>query len=392
MSPRPTRQNARARGGAGDSRKPPRARQHAAPEVRPRANPAETEARPRANPAELASLDPAMKGLWAAAAPMAETPRRGEIMQSMIGQSPAMQRIFRLVQKIAPTESPVLITGESGTGKEMIATALHLQSRRAHRPFVAVNSSAIPEGLFESELFGHVRGAFTGATNDHLGLMQQADGGTIFLDEVAEMPPPVQVKILRSLQSGEIRRVGGRELTRVDVRVIAATNRDVERALADGSFRDDLYYRLNVFHIELPPLRERREDIPLLANYFREKYSRILGKRVDRFSDRAQLCLMRYDYPGNVRELENAIERAVTLSEHGEVSHLDLPPSVRQGSPRLLETGRAFPYSESMTLSQLEAEHIRRVLARLAGNTTKAAKSLGISRSTLWRKMREYQL
>lgn len=333
-----------------------------------------------------------MKGLWEAPAPMAEEPRRGEIMQSMIGQSPAMQRIFRLVQKIAPTESPVLITGESGTGKEMIAAALHLQSRRAHRPFVAVNSSAIPEGLFESELFGHVRGAFTGATTDHMGLMQQADGGTIFFDEVAEMPLAVQVKILRALQSGEIRRVGGRDSTRADVRVIAATNRDVKRALADGSLRDDLYYRLNVFHIELPPLRERREDIPLLANYFREKYSRILGKRVDRFSERAQLCLMRYDYPGNVRELENAIERSVTLAEHGEISHLELPPSVRQGSPPLLDTGRAFPYTEAMTLAQLEAEHIRRVLTHVAGNTTKAARSLGISRSTLWRKMREYRL
>jgi DNA-binding NtrC family response regulator len=312
-------------------------------------------------------------------------------MQSMIGQSPAMQRIFRLVAKVAPTESPVLITGESGTGKEMIAASLHLQSRRAHRPFVAVNSSAIPESLFESELFGHVRGAFTGATTDHMGLMQQADGGTIFLDEVAEMPPSVQVKILRALQSGEIRRVGGRETSRVDVRVIAATNRDVEQALANGTFRDDLYYRLNVFHIELPPLRARREDIPLLANYFREKYARILGKRVDRFTERAQLCLMRYHYPGNVRELENAVERAVTLAEHGEIGHLDLPPNIREGAPPLLQTGSAFPYSEGMTLAQLEAEHIRRVLRQVGGNTTKAAKSLGISRSTLWRKMREFR-
>jgi DNA-binding NtrC family response regulator len=222
--------------------------------------------------------------------------------------------------------------------------------------------------------------------------MQHADRGTIIFDEVAEMPPSVQVKLLRALQSGEIRPVGARESRRVDIRVIAATNRDVKRALAEGNFREDLYYRLNVFHIELPPLRERREDIPLLANYFREKYSRALGKRVKRFSERAQLLLMRHDYPGNVRELENAIERAVTLAEHGEITHLDLPPAMREPRVPLLERGSTFPYSETMTLAQLEAEHIRRVLVHTAGNTTKAAKILGISRSTLWRKMREYEL
>jgi len=310
----------------------------------------------------------------------------------MIGQSPAMHRIFRLIAKIAPTESPVLITGESGTGKELIASAIHLQSRRSHRPFVAVNSSAIPESLFESEIFGHVRGAFTGASSDRIGLMQHADGGTIFFDEVAEMPLSVQVKLLRALQSGEIRRVGAKESVRVDIRVIAATNRDVKRALAEGTFRDDLYYRLNVFHIELPPLRERREDIPLLANYFREKFAHELKKPVTGFSEDARTYLMRHDYPGNVRELENAIERAVTLAEGHEVTAADLPPSVRESRIPLLGRGAAFPYSEGLTLAQLEAEHIRRVLVHTAGNTTKAAKSLGISRSTLWRKMREYGL
>lgn len=344
----------------------------------------------RTRPAELESQDPAMRGQWEAAPPLTREPGGGAITQNMIGQSPAMQRIFRLIAKVAPTESPVLITGESGTGKEMIAASIHLQSRRAHRPFVAVNSSAIPESLFESELFGHVRGAFTGATADRMGLMQHADGGTIFFDEVAEMPPSVQVKLLRALQNGEVRRVGAKESSRVDVRVLAGTNRDVKRALHEGTFREDLYYRLNVFHIELPPLRERREDIPLLANYFREKFSRELSKRVSRFTERAQLYLMRYDYPGNVRELENAIERAVTLAEHGEISHLDLPPALREPRTPLLERGSAFPYSESMTLAELEAEHIRRVLLHAAGNTTKAARTLGISRSTLWRKMREY--
>jgi len=310
----------------------------------------------------------------------------------MIGQSPAMQRIFRLVAKIAPTESPVLITGESGTGKELIASAIHLQSRRSHRPFVAVNSSAIPESLFESEIFGHVRGAFTGAGADRIGLMEHADRGTIFFDEVAEMPLSVQVKLLRALQNGEIRRVGAKESIRVDIRVIAATNKDVKRALAEGAFREDLYYRLNVFHIELPPLRDRPEDIPLLANFFREKFSRQLGRRVTRFSEEAQVILMRHDYPGNVRELENAVERAVTLAEGSEVTPADLPPALREQRTPLLGRGSAFPYSEGLTLAQLEAEHIRRVLSHTAGNTTKAAKSLGISRSTLWRKMREYGL
>jgi len=310
----------------------------------------------------------------------------------MIGQSAAMQRIFRLVSKIAPTESPVLITGESGTGKELIAHAIHLQSRRSHRPFVAVNSSAIPEGLFESEIFGHEKGAFTGADRMHVGMMQQADGGTVFFDEVADMPYLFQVKLLRALQSGEIRRVGAKESIRVDVRVIAATNRDVKRALADGVLREDLYYRLNVFHIELPPLRERREDVPLLANWFREKFARQYGKKVTGFSEDAQTYLMRYEYPGNVRELENIVERATVLTDGPEITAADLPPHVREPGLPLLGKGAAFPYSEGLTLAQLEAEHIRRVLVHTAGNTTKAAKSLGISRSTLWRKMKEYGL
>jgi DNA-binding NtrC family response regulator len=341
--------------------------------------------------AELASLDPGARGLWEARDRIAEeAPRRGGITQRMIGVSPRMQRVFRLISKVAPTESTVLITGESGTGKEMVATAIHLQSPRAHLPFVTVNCAAIPETLFESELFGHVRGAFTGAVADKAGLLKQADGGTIFLDEVAEMPVSVQPKLLRALQSGEIRRVGDAGSTRVDVRVVAATNRNVARALEQGRLREDLYYRLSVFHIELPPLRERREDIPLLANFFRDRFARRLGKRVERFDERAQAYLVQYDYPGNVRELENAIERAVTLAEDGVIAASDLPPSFREPSVRLLHEGEAFPYTETLSLAQLEAEHIRRALAHFAGNTTKTARSLGISRSTLWRKMRRY--
>jgi len=339
---------------------------------------------------ELASIDPAARGLWEAPLPETDGSQAGAITQNMIGVSPRMQRVFRLVGKVAPTESTVLITGESGTGKEMVATAVHLQSRRAHRPFVTVNCAAIPESLFESELFGHVRGAFTGAVVDKVGLLKQADGGTIFLDYVAEMPLAVQPKLLRALQNGEVRRVGDTDSIRLNVRVIAATNRDLKRSLDEGRLREDLYYRLSVFQIELPPLRERREDIPLLANYFRERFARRLRKRVTRFSERAQYYLIHYDYPGNVRELENAIERAVTLAEGTEITHFDLPPTMREASVPLLREGNAFPYSETMTIAQLEAEHIRRVLTHYSGNTTKAARSLGISRSTLWRKMKEY--
>jgi DNA-binding NtrC family response regulator len=339
----------------------------------------------------LASIDPSARGLWEARVPVAEeTPRRGGITQRMIGVSPRMQRVFRLISKVAPTESTVLLTGESGTGKEMVATAIHLQSLRAHKPFVTVNCSAIPETLFESELFGHVRGAFTGAVADKIGLLSQADGGTIFLDEVAEMPLLVQPKLLRALQSGEIRRVGDASETRVDVRVIAATNRNLTQALEQGRLREDLYYRLSVFQIELPPLRERREDIPLLANFFRDRFARRLGTRVDRFDERAQAYLVQYDYPGNVRELENAIERAVTMAEDGVITASDLPPSLREPTVRLLPEGEAFPYTETMSLAQIEAEHIRRALQHFAGNTTRTARSLGISRSTLWRKMRRY--
>ncbi len=341
--------------------------------------------------AELASSDPETRGLWESE-PVIEEPRGRGFTQNMIGVSPQMQRIFRLIEKVAPTESTVLITGESGTGKEMVATAIHLQSRRAHRPFITVNAAAIPEGLFESELFGHVRGSFTGAVADRPGLLKQADGGTLFLDEVAEMPLAVQAKLLRALQSGEVRPVGGGEAEHVDARVVAATNSDLTGALREGKLREDLYYRLSVFTIEVPPLRQRREDIPVLAGYFRQRYARRLGKRVDHFTERAQYYLLRYDYPGNVRELENAIERGVTLAEHGEITHLDLPPAFREEPVPMLSEGDAFPYRADMSLTEMEAEHIRRALIHFARNTTRAARSLGISRSTLWRKMKQYSL
>ncbi len=317
----------------------------------------------------------------------ASTPAYGDIL----GATPKMQRIFRLVSKVAPTESTVLILGESGTGKEHIARAIHLQSRRQHGAFVPVNCAALPENLIESELFGYARGAFTGAAGTKRGLIEEADGGTLFLDEIGDMPLATQVKLLRFLENNEVRRLGDNEVRVVDVRVIAATNVDLKRLMNEGRFREDLFYRLNVVTIELPPLRERREDIPLLAGYFLEKYVRRSGRAVEEFSNDAKTALLRYDYPGNVRELENAIQRAVTVADGKEISRADLPPAFF--TPSLLESGKgAEDVRDSLSLEEIEKDHIIRVLRRQRGNVTNTARQLGISRTTLWRKMHKYQL
>ncbi|MFH0777746.1 MAG: sigma 54-interacting transcriptional regulator [Candidatus Eisenbacteria bacterium] len=315
-----------------------------------------------------------------------------EMLQGILGRSSKMRRLLKLMAKIASTDSTVLITGESGTGKELVARAIHYESPRASKAFVPVNCAAVPETLFESELFGYVRGAFTGAAGTKRGLFEQADGGTLFLDEVAEMPPAIQGKLLRALQDREIRRIGDATSIRVDVRLIAATNVDVRKALDVGQLREDLYYRLNVFRIDLPPLRERREDIPLLARYFLERHSRRTGKRVTGFSEPAQLFLLRHDYPGNVRELENAVERAVVLSEGEIITEKELPSEMTQARMLKAPEEALAGYATSWTLRQVEQEHIRAVLARFEGNVSKAAASLGISRSTLWRKMKEFGL
>jgi transcriptional regulator with PAS, ATPase and Fis domain len=308
----------------------------------------------------------------------------------IIGRSPRMQRIFRFVSKIAPTESSVLLTGESGTGKELLARSIHYQSRRSGGPFLAINCGALPENLLESELFGHVRGAFTGASVDKKGLFEQADGGTLLLDEVGELALPSQVKLLRALQEGEVRRVGANTSVRVDVRILSATNRDLRRAMEEGSFREDLYYRLNVFQIEVPPLRERREDIPLLAGYFLEKMAAKMKKSLRGFSPEAQILLMRYPYPGNVRELENAIQRAVALAEGDMIRPEDLPPRMREiETKRLAAPTGVTEIPDGLTLAEVETLYIRRALDRAGGNVSQAAKSLGISRSTLWRKMKK---
>jgi len=324
-------------------------------------------------------------------------------LPNIVGASPKMQRILRLVSRVAATESTVLLLGESGTGKELIARSLHVQSRRAQQPFVPVNLGAIPDTLVESELFGHARGAFTGATSERRGLIEAADRGTLFLDEIGDMPPLSQVKLLRVLENGEVRRVGDDTPRHVDVRVIAATHRDLMAEIGKGRFREDLYYRLNVVQIELPPLRERREDIGLLASYFLDRASRREARTGITFSAEAEALLERYDFPGNVRELENAVDHAVAVAEAPTIQPEDLPAAIR--SPRLLpQTTDGQPATaaavgaaggaprDEWSLADVEKDHIRRVLARHPGNATYAARQLGISRTTLWRKLRQYGL
>jgi len=310
----------------------------------------------------------------------------------IIGSSRRMQRIFRFVSKIAPTESAVLLTGESGTGKELIARSIHFQSPRSHRRFLAINCGALPENLLESELFGHARGAFTGASTEKKGMFEQADGGTLFLDEVGDLPLASQVKLLRALQEGEIRRVGSNLATRVNVRIISATNRNLRDAMAEGRFREDLYYRLNVFQIEIPPLRERRDDISLLAGFFLDQFTARMKKTLRGFSEEAQYLLLRYDYPGNVRELENAIQRAVALAEDDVIRPEDLPPSMRKARQARIEGPKAaVEIPDGLSLEEVEAIYIQRTLEQLDGNASAAARRLGISRSTLWRKLKKLE-
>ena len=315
----------------------------------------------------------------------------GTRSEEIVAASPAMKRILKLVERIAPTESNILITGESGTGKEKVARLLHFQSDRSRGPFVGVNAGAIPETLIESELFGHVRGAFTDAKESKRGFFEMSDRGTLFLDEIAEMSLQTQVRLLRALQDGEIRPVGGETTIRVDVRVIAATNKDLRRAMADGSFREDLFYRLNVFNLQIPPLRERTEDIPYLANYFMARFAERARKQVENLTRRAWGFLMNYEYPGNVRELENAIERAVILCDGDTIRVRDLPADiVERGIPRLMAGAPDSTYPVELTMAEVEERHIRRVIGHTQGNLSKASRSLGISRSTLWRKMKRY--
>ncbi len=301
-------------------------------------------------------------------------------LSSLLGRSAPMQRVFELIRKIAPTKTNVLITGASGTGKELVARALHAEGTRASRPFVAVNCGAIPDTLIESELFGHVRGAFTGATGAKEGLFAAADGGTLFLDEIAELPMPMQVKLLRALQERKVKPVGGTEEKAVDVRVVAATNRDLEAEVAQGGFRQDLYYRLNVIQVHLPPLRQRRDDIPILVEHFVKRYAAELGKRMAGVSPEALAVLAAYDYPGNVRELENIVERAVTLETAQVIQRSALPTL---GGERPAPTPAVELPPEGIELERLLADYERdlvtRALKQTGGIRKEAARLLGIT-------------
>jgi DNA-binding NtrC family response regulator len=301
----------------------------------------------------------------------------------IIGEGVAMKRVFSLIEKVSASASTVLILGESGTGKELVATTIHYQSNRKNKPLIKINCSTLPDGLIESELFGHEKGAFTGAIRRKPGRFELANGGTIFLDEIGDLPPSTQAKILRVMQERQFERIGGTATLTVDVRVMAATNKNLEEEVRAGRFREDLYYRLSVIPIVLPPLRERREDIPGLIEFLMDKYRKILAKNV-RLSKEAADLLLKHDYPGNVRELENTIERCVTLATADVIDKDELPAAVvngRQAARNLLLSDVA---------ADAEKSHIMGVLKTTQGSKTRAAELLGISRKTLWEKMNIY--
>lgn len=307
-------------------------------------------------------------------------------LNEIIGKSPSMREIFDLVERVSSSTSSVLITGESGTGKEVIAKAIHQRSPRADKNFIAVNCTAIPESLLESELFGHVKGSFTGATGDKKGLFEEAEGGTLFLDEIGDMDVALQAKILRALQERVIRPVGSNQSKAIDVRVIAATHKDLKKAIANGTFREDLYYRLAVIPIVMPPLRHRTEDIPLLANHFLNKYSLMNGGRVHGFAPEALQRLMSLPWTGNVRELENLVERLVVLSKTPTIQAQDIPGSDEQNFESFFGQNTAHLPS----LEELEKRYISLVLQKTGSKKEKAAQILGINRRTLYRKERDY--
>jgi len=301
-------------------------------------------------------------------------------LQNIIGRSQSIRDVLTRVVKIAPTDAIVLITGESGTGKELIARAVHANSKRAQRPFVTVNCAAISETLLESELFGHARGAFTGAVSARKGLFEEADGGTFFFDEIAETTPSFQAKLLRAIQEGEVRRVGENKPITIDIRVVAATNVDLSQAVEERRFRQDLYYRLNVARFHLPPLRERREDIPLLVEFFIDKYNRKMNTRA-RLGEGVLDKLIGYDCPGNVRELENLVEQSVALCTGGVITVDDVLPE----APR--KSGRAAGKTLADIVDESERQALEAALRASDGNRERAAEALDISPTTLWRKM-----
>ncbi len=306
----------------------------------------------------------------------------------IIGDSPPVRRLKQAIAQVAPTDSTVLILGETGTGKELVARTLHLLSRRAEARFLAINCGAFNEDLLENELFGHEAGAFSGAQRMKKGLFESAPGGTLFLDEMGEMSMPMQVKLLRAIQERVIRRVGGTDDVPVDVRLVAATNRDLKHEVEAGRFRQDLYYRLNVITLLVPPLSERLEDIPLLCQFFLAKAARMMDKPQPTLAPDVPKILSRYAFPGNVRELENILERAVILAEDGVVEPRHLPEDLRETAVRVARPG----FSEPMTLEENEKRYIAWVLKQAGGNRTQAARILGIDRASLWRKVKKFNL
>ncbi len=315
-------------------------------------------------------------------------PARPVEFEELIGRNPRMQRVYNLIRTVAPASSTVLVTGESGTGKERVAEAIHRRSPRRAGPLIRVNCSAFAEGVLESELFGHEQGAFTGAVRGRVGVFRKADRGSLFLDEVGDLPHSTQVKLLRAIQEREVQPVGGDSTVPVDVRLIAATNRELSAEVKAGRFREDLFFRLNVIPIHLPALRERPDDIPPLSEHFLAKFAAQSGKTVAGFTDRATAAMERYGWPGNVRELENAIERAVVLVQGEVIDVADLPPEVRGGQGN---ADGAYQVN-TVRLSEVEEIIIRRVLARTGWNIKRSAEMLGITRATLYSKIRKFGL
>ncbi len=307
-------------------------------------------------------------------------------VENIIAANPRMQRLIRNAISVAHTDSTILVTGESGTGKELIARAIHDASRNAEKPFIAVNCGALPENLLESELFGHVKGAFTGAISNKKGLVEEANGGTLFLDEIAETSPTLQVKLLRFIQNGEIRRVGENTTRHVKVRLIAATNKDLKQAMAENQFREDLYYRLSVIPLHIPPLRERPEDIPLLAQHFLKVYSQRFEKKIKNFSKEASNAMLNYPWPGNVRELINTVEHGVAMCLGDRIELSDLPQSLIEYT----EIIPGFRGGLSGSLAEVEKNYIIKVLQDTRWNQKQACAILGLSKTTLYRRLKEY--
>ncbi|MCG6971862.1 MAG: sigma-54 dependent transcriptional regulator [Desulfobacterales bacterium] len=308
------------------------------------------------------------------------------ILKGFIGNSPAMQEIFSMIKKVAPVNCNILLQGESGTGKELVARSIHRLSPRKNRPFISFNCGGFTEELICNELFGHEKGAFTGASITKIGLIEAADGGMLFLDEIGEMPPSMQVKVLHVIQEKKILRVGGTSPINLDIRLIAASNKDIKKATAEGTFREDLFYRLNVVTLRLPRLCERPDDIPMLVSHFIEKYSPSFEKKIGGISSDALEILMRYNFPGNVRELENIIQRSVALAESDVIRILDLPQDLQKFEFNTIE-GEGL-----MALEEVEKQHIAKVLDKTGYNKNLSSKILNLPRTTLWRKMKKYGL